>query len=95
MTRALLGRPRPDDTLARIGDRRFAVVCNDIREDEDAALVAGRLIWGIGLVCGLGVALGHDDDTPEFVIARALLAALPREPNPAAWPLSGSCRGTS
>lgn len=84
VTKALRDRLRPDDTLARIGDRRFAVVCNDIGEDQDAALVAGRLIWGIGIVCGLGIALGNDDDPPELVIARALLAALPREPNPAA-----------
>jgi GGDEF domain-containing protein len=84
VTKALLGRLRPDDTLARIGDRRFAVVCNDIREDEDAALVAGRLIWGLGLVCGLGIALGNDHDPPELVIARALLAAVGRGPAPAA-----------
>ena len=84
VTKALLGRLRPDDTLARIGDRRFAVVCNDIREDEDAALVAGRLIWGLGLVCGLGIALGNDHDPPELVIARALLAAVGRGPTAAA-----------
>jgi len=35
VARTLQDRIRPDDTLARIGDRRFAVVCNDIRADED------------------------------------------------------------
>jgi len=69
-------RLRPDDTLARIGDRRFAVVCNDIRHDEDAALVARRLIVDTGLRCGLGVALGGDDEPPDHVIARALLASV-------------------
>jgi GGDEF domain-containing protein len=84
VTKTLQERLRPDDTLARIGDRRFAVVCNDIRADEDAALVARRLVYSSGLVCGLGVALGNDHDPPELVIARALLAALPREPTSAA-----------
>ena len=74
---------RPDDTVARIGDRRFAVVCNDIRVDEDAALVARRLVYETGLVCGLGVALGNELDPADHVIARALLAALPGEPSPA------------
>jgi GGDEF domain-containing protein len=84
VTRAMQERLRPDDTLARIGDRRFAVVCNDIRADEDAALVARRLVYSTGLVCRLGVALGNDHDPPELVIARALLASLPRDPDPAA-----------
>jgi GGDEF domain-containing protein len=84
VSKTLLERIRPDDTLARIGDRRFAVVCNDIRADEDAAHVAGRLVWGTGLVCGLGVALGNDHDPPELVIARALLAAVGRDPSSAA-----------
>ena len=84
VTRALQERLRPDDTLARIGDRRFAVVCNDIRADEDAAHIARRLVYTAGLVCGLGIALGNDHDPPEVVIGRALLAAVPGQPDPAA-----------
>jgi GGDEF domain-containing protein len=80
----LRSRIRPDDTLARIGDRRFAVVCNEILADEDAALVARRLVYASGLVSGLGVALGNDHDPPEVVIARALMAAVGRGPLPAA-----------
>jgi GGDEF domain-containing protein len=83
VVQALKQRIRPDDTLARIGDRRFAVVCNDIQADEDAALVARRLVYASGLVSGLGVALGNDHDPPELVIARALLAAIGRGPAPA------------
>jgi GGDEF domain-containing protein len=67
---------RPDDTLARIGERRLAVVLNDIRVDSDAAAVARRLIYTAGIVCGLGVALGGIDDTPELVISRAMREAL-------------------
>jgi GGDEF domain-containing protein len=84
VAKLLQSRVRPDDTLARIGDRRFAVVCNEIQADEDAALVARRLVYGSGLVSGLGVALGNDHDPPEQVIARALLAARPDRPHLAA-----------
>ena len=84
VVKVLQGRLRPDDTLARIGDRRFAVVCNDIQADEDAALVARRLVYSSGLVSGLGVALSNDHDPPELVIANALLAAVGRGPQPAA-----------
>jgi GGDEF domain-containing protein len=80
----LLSRLRPDDTLARIGSRRFAVVCNDIREDEDAAQVAHRLVLGSGLVSGLGIALGHEVDLPEALLGQALREAAAREPTPAA-----------
>lgn len=84
VVKALRDRLRPDDTLAIIGERRFAVVCNDIRADEDAALVARRLVYGSGLVCaGLGVALGAQGELPDQLIARALLAALPHPPEPA------------
>jgi GGDEF domain-containing protein len=69
----LIERIRSDDTLARLGDQRFAVVCNEIRADEDAALVARRLIYGTGIICELGVALGSVDDTAESLIGRALL----------------------
>jgi GGDEF domain-containing protein len=85
VVQALQDRLRPDDTLAIIGERRFAVVCNDIRADEDAAHVARRLVYDSGLVCsGLGVALGAKQERPEQVIARALLAALPHPPEPPA-----------
>ena len=78
VVKVLQSRLRPDDTLARIGDRRFAVVCNDIQADEDAALVARRLVYTSGLVSGLGVALANDQDPPELVIGNALLAAVGR-----------------
>jgi GGDEF domain-containing protein len=77
----LQSRVRPDDTLARIGLRRFAVVCNDIGKDEDAASVAHRLVYGSGLQCGLGIALSEGDDAPEDVIGRAIAAAVQSEPD--------------
>jgi GGDEF domain-containing protein len=67
---------RPDDTLARIGEQRFVVLCPDVRDDAAAAFVAHDLVCGTGLTCRLGVALSRgDDDEPEIVIARALIDA--------------------
>jgi GGDEF domain-containing protein len=74
-------RIRADDTLARIGMRRFAVVCNEIRANEDAARVARRLIYDSGLVCRLGVALGGIHESPESLIGRALAEAGRTTPN--------------
>jgi hypothetical protein len=66
---------RPDDTVARVGDRRLAVVCNDIRVDEDAAQIMRRILVDIGVSCRLGGALGRSDDSAEELIGRALLTA--------------------
>jgi GGDEF domain-containing protein len=77
---ALQEQVRADDTLALIGDRRFAVMCGEMRADQDAAQVARRLVHASGLVCGLGVALGDADDTPESLIGRALLELTRTEP---------------
>jgi GGDEF domain-containing protein len=74
-------RIRPDDTLARLDDRRFAVMCNEMPADQDAALVARRLVYSTGIVCGLGVALSDADDNPEQLIGRALVEAARVDPN--------------
>ena len=71
-------RLRPGDTLARLGDDRFAVMC-DVFSDADAATVARHLIYDSGLVCGLGIALSEPGDVPETLIGRALVACAPHE----------------
>jgi hypothetical protein len=43
--------------------------------------VARRLIYGCGLVCGLGVALGDADESPESLIGRALAEAARTTPS--------------
>jgi GGDEF domain-containing protein len=71
-------RVRPDDTVARVARRTFVVVCNDIRRDEDAAVVAQRLLQNSGVFARLGVSLGVPGDTPDSLLARALeQAAMP------------------
>ena len=77
---ALRERLRTDDTVARIGEHRLAVLCNEIREDEDAALVARRLVYGAGIACSLGVALATPEDTPRSLLGRALAEAAKTAP---------------
>lgn len=40
---------RPDDTVARVGDHEFVVVCNDVVDEADLAAVAERLLDVIGV----------------------------------------------
>jgi GGDEF domain-containing protein len=77
----LRSRLRPGDTLARLGDDRFAVMC-DVYSDADAASVARHLIYDSGLVCALGIALNEPGDVPETIIGRALVASAAHEPDP-------------
>jgi hypothetical protein len=73
-----VARVRPDDTVARVARRTFVIVCNDIRRDEDAAIVAQRLLQSSGVMGRLGVSLGVPGDTPDSLLSRALdQAAMP------------------
>jgi GGDEF domain-containing protein len=75
----LRSRLTPGDTLARLGDDRFAAMCCDVTNDTDAALLARHLIYDSGLVCGLGIALSRPGDVPDTLIGRALVASAPHE----------------
>ena len=78
----LRSRLRPGDTLARLGDDRFAAMCCDVTIDADAAMLARHLIYDSGLVCGLGIALSTHGDVPETLIGRAIIASAPVEAEP-------------
>jgi GGDEF domain-containing protein len=80
IAKRVLAHVRPDDTVARIGYRCLAVVCNDIRLDEDAAHVARRLFFDAGIYCTLGASLSQPHDTAESLIARALEEAARTSP---------------
>ena len=75
VAQALRPRLRPDDTIARIGDRRLAVVCTDVRADVDAAQILRRMLVDVGVSCRMGVAVGTAEDTAEELIGRALMSA--------------------
>lgn len=78
VVRALQSRLRPDDTVARIGDRRLAVVCNEVHADVDAAQILRRMLVEVGVSCRMGVALGGTGDTAEQLLGHALLSATER-----------------
>jgi len=73
---------RPGDTLARIGDDRFAALCCDVVSDAYAAMIARQMIYDPGLLCGLGIALSAPGDVPETLIGRALIATAPAGVDP-------------
>lgn len=66
---------RPDDTVGRVAQRTFVVVCNEISADQDAAGIAQRLVRSVGIVAGLGIALGNPNDNAESLLRRALVEA--------------------
>ncbi len=78
----LRSRLRPGDTLARLGDERFAAMCCDVADDAGAAMLARHLIYDSGLVCELGIALSKPGDVPETLVGRALMASAPQEADP-------------
>jgi len=66
---------RAGDTIARIGDHRLAIVCTDIRDDDEAAQLVRRMLSDAGVICTLGVVLGDADDTSYQLLARGIIAA--------------------
>ncbi|HXY93311.1 MAG TPA: GGDEF domain-containing protein [Acidimicrobiia bacterium] len=68
----LAGKVRIDDTIARVGERTFVVVCNNIGKDKDAALVAQRLVQNTDVACKLGIALSSADEDAAALLAAAL-----------------------
>jgi GGDEF domain-containing protein len=78
----LESRLRPGDTLARIGDDRFAVLCCDVVSDAYAAMIARDMIYDPGLLCEFGIALSVPGDVPETLIGRALIATAPAGADP-------------
>jgi len=78
----LRARAREVDTVARIAGDEFVVVCPDLREPADLALVADRLAAAVGApatVAGVavvpsmsvGTALATVEDDPEGLLRRA------------------------
>jgi hypothetical protein len=75
LVQRLVGRVRADDTVARIAERTFVVVCNEISRDVDAAMIARRLLEESEITAHLGLALGVPTDTPDRLLSRALYQA--------------------
>ena len=65
-------RLRTDDTVARVGDSVLVVVCNAVDTDDNARLLAQRMMEGTGIVCRIGITLSAEQQDPEIVLAHAL-----------------------
>jgi GGDEF domain-containing protein len=76
----LCSKVRTDDTVARVAEQTFVVVCNSISRDKDAALVAQRLLQHADVVCRLGVALGGGNDDALGLVSAAMKEALRSTP---------------
>ena len=76
----LRGNVRSDDTIARVADHTFVVVCNNIGRDKDAALVAQRLVQNTEVVCRLGISLSGDDEDASALLTSAVKQAMRTTP---------------
>ena len=76
----LRGNVRSDDTIARVADQTFVVLCNNIGRDKDAALVAQRLVQNTEVVCRLGISLSNDDEDASSLLTGAVKQAMRSRP---------------
>jgi len=72
----LRGSLRSDDTIGRIGDRTFVVVCNNIGRDKDAGMVAQRLLENFDVECRVGVVLSRGGDDASTLLTSAVKQAM-------------------
>ncbi len=82
----LRGAVRPADTVARIGGDEFAVVCGDLTSEDDALLVAERILAALDaplplgeeryeVRVSIGISLSQDPGTkPDALVRRADMA---------------------
>jgi GGDEF domain-containing protein len=66
---------RPDDTVARVHDHTFVVVCNDLRSEDHVELVARRLLEQAPVRCRVGVVAGTPSEHPHELLGRAFAAS--------------------
>jgi GGDEF domain-containing protein len=71
---------RSDDTIGRVAEQTFIVVCNNIGRDKDAALVAQRLVQNADVVCRLGIALSSSGDDAATLLGTAIRQAMRTTP---------------
>jgi GGDEF domain-containing protein len=76
----LRGRIRSDDTIGRVAEQTFVVVCNDIERDKDAGLVAERLLENIDVVCRVGVVQSRGGDDASTLLTSAIQQAMRTTP---------------
>ena len=76
----LRGNLRSDDTIGRIGDRTFVVVCNNIGREKDAGMVTERLLENVDVECRVGVVLSRGGDDASSLLTTAVKRAMRTTP---------------
>jgi GGDEF domain-containing protein len=72
---------RPDDTVARVGERTFVVVCSNVRDNGEVARIAQRMVQDAGIACHLAKVLATFEADAEAIIERALHEATSLTPH--------------
>lgn len=78
----LRGVLRPSDRVARLSGDEFAIVCDDLAEQTDGDVIAGRAIHTLGMpfqlatrtvhvTASIGVAFAHRTTTPQELVDEA------------------------
>jgi len=62
---------RLDDTVARVSERGFVVVCNDLEDEEDAPAIAQRVLGATKLAGRLGIAVSRPSEPARVLLTRA------------------------
>ena len=76
------GAVRGSDTVARLGGDEFVVVCEDLSDPDDAAVIAGHIQHALDATvvldgqpvsaqASIGIAIGYDDSTAEELLRDA------------------------
>jgi hypothetical protein len=68
----LSSKLRIDDTVAQVGDGMLAVLCNEIAAEEDAHVIAQRLIEDSRIVSSITLTLSGEHRDAEAVLEHAL-----------------------
>ena len=72
---SLRGKIRSDDTIARIAEHSFILLCGNLRSDADAESVARRLGHDDNFGFRMGFALSGGDADAETLLSAAIRAA--------------------
>jgi hypothetical protein len=63
---------RPDDTIARVGDRALIAVCNEVADEQAVDIITARLVERSGVVCEVKSAVSVGTEQADELLAHVL-----------------------